>query len=148
MYTYSWFTESVSELSAAHAFCLENSSMDSFLTVVLLLLSDVNECDNNPCPASSQCSNTDGSFACTCLSGFQRNGTVCDSKWMAVWLLCLAGFLLCLLENVVSTESTERLVCVGMCVCVCACVHMCNCKCIWHNNMHYECTCVHDHSLI
>jgi len=35
---------------------------------------DVNECDNSPCDAKAQCSNTDGGFECECNAGFYGTG--------------------------------------------------------------------------
>ena len=43
---------------------------------------DIDECslaiDN--CPRNLSCTNTDGSFLCSCDSGYSWNGTVCKSK--------------------------------------------------------------------
>ena len=38
---------------------------------------DINECDTSPCSSDATCSNTDGSFQCTCNNGFSGNGTTC-----------------------------------------------------------------------
>ena len=43
---------------------------------------DVDECDagSNDCHAQAMCSNTDGSFTCTCNDGYAGNGTECSGK--------------------------------------------------------------------
>ena len=46
----------------------------------LLLTLDIDECessDTNNCHPDASCSNTVGSFYCTCLPGFEGNGTSC-----------------------------------------------------------------------
>ena len=42
--------------------------------------SDFDECslEPKPCDNNATCSNTDGSFICTCKEGFSGNGTVCE----------------------------------------------------------------------
>ncbi|XP_070182791.1 CUB and sushi domain-containing protein 3-like [Littorina saxatilis] len=40
---------------------------------------DLDECFlKNPCHVEAVCTNTDGSYTCTCRSGFQQNGALCD----------------------------------------------------------------------
>ena len=41
---------------------------------------DINECASSPCSSDATCSNTDGSFQCTCNSGFSGNGIICIGK--------------------------------------------------------------------
>lgn len=44
---------------------------------------DINECDtgyNNICNESANCTDTDGSYYCTCLTGYSGDGINCDSK--------------------------------------------------------------------
>ncbi|KAK7506491.1 hypothetical protein BaRGS_00001966, partial [Batillaria attramentaria] len=38
---------------------------------------DVNECENSVCPPNSECTNTDGSYLCSCLPGYQQLGVSC-----------------------------------------------------------------------
>ncbi|CAA2984209.1 wall-associated receptor kinase-like 8 [Olea europaea subsp. europaea] len=38
---------------------------------------DINECDNNPCIPSQTCTNTPGSYDCSCPDGYYANGTSC-----------------------------------------------------------------------
>ena len=41
---------------------------------------DIDECTTNPCDVNAACSNTNGSFECTCRPGFDGNGNVCQGK--------------------------------------------------------------------
>ena len=53
-------------------------SSDINESVLNLLFSDINECEEVPslCGAGSTCTNTDGSYTCTCVEGFQMvNGS-------------------------------------------------------------------------
>ena len=43
---------------------------------------DVNECDTlgHNCHENAECSDTDGSYTCSCVDGYTGNGTFCSSK--------------------------------------------------------------------
>ena len=41
---------------------------------------DINECDSSPCSSDATCSNTDGSFQCTCNNGFSGDETTCTGR--------------------------------------------------------------------
>ena len=45
-----------------------------------LFYSDIDECsaDTSPCDENADCTNTDGSYSCTCKQGFTGNGAVCE----------------------------------------------------------------------
>lgn len=43
----------------------------------LLLSLDIDECLEARCPENSTCTNTKGSFVCTCNTGFSRDGEFC-----------------------------------------------------------------------
>jgi len=49
---------------------------------------DVNECtemDTFPCPANSNCENTEGAYRCKCDIGFEKSGSVCiGMKYMYI----------------------------------------------------------------
>ena len=55
--------------------------MKSITTVVLVFV-DVDECSTGTdnCHAQATCSNTPGSFTCTCSNGYEGNGRVCSRK--------------------------------------------------------------------
>jgi len=48
----------------------------------LVRLADINECELEvpPCGSNANCSDTDGSFICTCRTGFEGNGFTCTGK--------------------------------------------------------------------
>ncbi len=50
-----------------------------FLTAGFVCVLDINECavGTHNCHADSNCSNTKGSFYCTCLTGYSGNGVSC-----------------------------------------------------------------------
>jgi hypothetical protein len=48
--------------------------------------SDIDECVGNPCDSNAQCTNTAGSFVCTCNTGYTGNGLVCTGIW--TYLVC------------------------------------------------------------
>ena len=49
----------------------------------IIFFTDVNECANrthNNCDENAQCTDTPGSFNCTCNPGYEGNGLNCTSK--------------------------------------------------------------------
>lgn len=48
------------------------------MTKSFVLFQDMNEClGDNECHAFADCTNTDGSYTCTCKDGYQGNGKEC-----------------------------------------------------------------------
>ena len=39
---------------------------------------DINECDMDPCNVNADCTDTSGSFECTCRRGYSGDGFTCD----------------------------------------------------------------------
>ena len=48
---------------------------------------DINECEDNPeiCDINANCTNTIGSYMCSCSSGYTGNGIMCTGKGNAVF---------------------------------------------------------------
>ena len=49
----------------------------------MFLLSDVDECvtpETNECDSKALCTNTDGSYVCRCLKGFEGDGKICTGN--------------------------------------------------------------------
>ena len=50
-------------------------------TVLCAVYTDIDECENKTiCENNARCINTEGSFFCECVDGFNRDGTVCISE--------------------------------------------------------------------
>ena len=51
-----------------------------FLCFTSLYYPDINECDNgsNDCHVNANCTNTVGSFLCTCNAGYTGDGRICS----------------------------------------------------------------------
>ena len=64
---------------------------------LLFLPIDINECELriNNCDVNANCSNTFGSFECTCSAGFMGDGVNCTSKDLPVILL-YTRFMMCI----------------------------------------------------
>ena len=66
-------------------------------TNITLWQTDINECTSGtpPCDANARCTNTPGSYTCTCNSGYRGNGKTCDGElrgvpeWIVSNLSCL-----------------------------------------------------------
>ena len=69
-------------------FC--HPSVSSNVTVAFFpLLLDINECTTNVhnCDANAFCSNSEGSYNCTCSPGYTGNGTSCSGIYIIVYYL-------------------------------------------------------------
>ena len=49
---------------------------------ILLIITDIDECsaDSSPCDENADCTNTDGSYSCTCKQGFDGDGQSCKGS--------------------------------------------------------------------
>ena len=68
-----------------HVLCvLENYSNSKLLKInVLLLVADTDECESsetNECDANALCTNTEGSYVCRCLKGYEGDGRNCTGN--------------------------------------------------------------------
>ena len=45
-------------------------------------ITDTDECsaDSKPCDENADCTNSEGSYSCTCKQGFTGDGTTCEGK--------------------------------------------------------------------
>ena len=66
------------------------SHVHIFLFQYSVIFSDINECaidDPNNCHTNAACTNTSGSFTCTCNQGYTGDGITCTGKWYRLTLL-------------------------------------------------------------
>jgi hypothetical protein len=64
----------------------------STVNLSLLLFSiDIDECKSTPCDKNAACANTDGSFICTCKTGYSGDGFNCEGKhnFLCCLIMCL-----------------------------------------------------------
>ena len=47
---------------------------------IFSITTDIDECsaDSNPCDVNADCTNSDGSYSCTCKQGFTGDGATCQ----------------------------------------------------------------------
>ena len=60
---------------------MNSCELDTFhvcIQLFVVLFLDIDECLGNPCDRNAICSNTAGSFSCTCKNGYSGNGTACN----------------------------------------------------------------------
>ena len=69
-------------------------------SVLLFLPIDINECELgiNNCDVNANCSNTFGTFECTCSAGFVGDGVNCTSKELHCHI-CVCKVMMCTLLN-------------------------------------------------
>ena len=57
-----------------------------------LVSQDINECEDpgsNNCHQNANCTDTIGSYTCTCMLGYSGNGSLCDGMCSLKTLLCM-----------------------------------------------------------
>ena len=105
---------------------------------ILLIYADINECDHddgNNCHENAQCTNTEGSFTCSCQPGYTGDGINCTSKLLHEWLILLYIVCKCHCQHA-SCSSTDNNECsLG--------THTCdrNANCT-DTDGSYNCTCI------
>ena len=59
--------------------------------LTFLVTPDIDECsaDSSPCDGNADCTNSDGSYSCTCKQGFTGDGTTCDGRSKVCFLSCV-----------------------------------------------------------
>ena len=60
-----------------HVYLSGGRDTEMEMTLCLFYLSDINECDSDPCQNNGHCNNLPGSYQCACPSGYL--GTNCQS---------------------------------------------------------------------
>lgn len=84
------------------------------------VLTDVNECDNNPC--SQECANVYGSYQCYCRRGYQLSdldGITCEGsvELHSLWVLTINGFRLLSLCLSASPQTLMSALCLPEVTC-------------------------------
>jgi len=59
--------------------CGENFDC-AYKLLLIFIMPDFDECslEPSPCDENADCTNTDGSYICTCKQGFTGNGSICE----------------------------------------------------------------------
>jgi hypothetical protein len=100
-----------------------------YIALFLFLFLDIDECSSSStydCPANSNCTNNDGSYTCTCLSGFIKVGSLCqgtqffssvDSQFFMRPKLCIFGVYNFIDGGNLSTCQIPKICCKSMTNC-------------------------------
>ena len=91
-----------------HALCL----VISIFTHSWLILTDINECEleTYPCSLNANCTDTDGSFNCTCREGFEGDGFNCTGRRLHKHCLLLWWLFNALLQTFQSVKEVWTVV--------------------------------------
>ena len=77
----------------------------------VVLRVDINECesnDSNNCDENAQCTNTEGSYTCSCNPGYTGDGVNCTSKLATTLLAILCRYLIHLFNIQMSMSVNWR----------------------------------------
>lgn len=80
---------------------------------VLLLITDIDECtspETNECDPNALCNNTEGSYICRCLSGFQGDGKNCTGNYLLIHVLVLSNTSQLKIISVVTLQPSSQAV--------------------------------------
>ena len=50
----------------------------------IIFFLDTDECLESPCDVNAKCTNTNGSYECTCRGGFSGDGKNCSGKFLVI----------------------------------------------------------------
>ena len=81
----SCFSSAIRSFSTA-CFSKQNNPAQKSIVFTLIII-DIDECvsaETNECDPNALCTNTDGSYICRCLSGYQGDGRNCTGKYSLV----------------------------------------------------------------
>ena len=72
----------MTDLARALTIYGHRANLLNFKSILISVKSDIDECsaESRPCDENADCTNTDGSYSCTCKQGFTGNGTICEGK--------------------------------------------------------------------
>ena len=74
-----WVQSNVDSLTAVTSFLW--LQMEERIKIIKTMILDTNECQTgSPCHSNAICNNTDGSYICTCDSGYSGDGFTCSGK--------------------------------------------------------------------
>ena len=66
-----------------------NTCIVAILHTYLYIPTDKDECSsvNYPCDSNATCNNTDGSYMCTCNTGYTGSGEICESTFVTLFIM-------------------------------------------------------------
>ena len=89
------------------------------MQVMHFTVSDIDECTdattNNYCDSNAMCTNTPGSFHCTCNQGYTGNGTICLSKQDSYYSIVGALYMYVHTEQIRGMYTND---CDSVCICM------------------------------